>query len=124
MKPASAINDHLNKSMATGLIIAVAFTVLAHGAVEPWSLFIFECLMLALVAIWAVKAIKDKQLRVEVPDLALPLAALVIVGILQSFAIADRTGRTISLSKDVGATRATVIVLFFLLLGTLMSANF
>jgi len=124
MKPASAINSYLNKSIATGLIIAVAFTVLAHGAVEPWSLFIFECLMLALVAIWAVKAIKDKQLQIEIPDLALPLAALVIVGILQSFAIADRTERTISLSKDVGATRATVIVLFFLLLGTLMSANF
>ncbi|MFL6275641.1 MAG: O-antigen ligase family protein [Blastocatellia bacterium] len=124
MKPTPGINGHLNKSIATGLMIAIAFTVLAHGAVEPWSLFIFECIMLALVALWAVKAIKDKQLHIEIPDLALPLAALTIVGILQSFAITDRTGRTVSLSKDVGATRAAVIVLLFLLIGTLMSANF
>src|SRR3954453_1824627 len=101
MKPASAINGHLNKSMATGLIIAVAFTALAHGAVEPWSLFIFECLILALVALWAVKAIREKQLHLAIPDPALPVVVLAVVGIVQSFAVADHTGRLMSLSKDV-----------------------
>jgi O-antigen ligase len=117
-------NRALHRTLATGLIIAVAFTSLAHGAVEPWSLFIFECLLLALVALWAVKAIKEKQLHLEIPDLALPLAALALVGMVQSFAIADHTGRLMSLSKDVGATRATVIALIFLIIGSLIAANF
>jgi O-antigen ligase len=115
---------HLNKSLAVGLMIAVAFTALAHGAVEPWSVFVFECVMLALVALWAVKAFKDRQLHLTIPDLGLPLAALALVGVVQSLAIADRTGRLISLSKDVGATRATVTVLVFMLIGCLMAANF
>jgi O-antigen ligase len=124
MNTAPAVDGHLNKSVAAGLMIVVAFTALAHGAVEPWSLFIFECFMLALVALWAVKAIKEKQLHLEIPDLALPLVALAVVGIVQSFAVADRTGRLMSLSKDVGATRATVTALIFLILGSLIAANF
>jgi O-antigen ligase len=115
---------YLNKVIATGLMIAVAFTALAHGAVEPWSVFIFECMVLALVALWAVKAIKDKQLHLAIPDLAWPLGGLALVGIVQSFAIADHMGRLMSLSKDVGATRATVAVLIFLLIGSLIAANF
>jgi O-antigen ligase len=124
MNPAPAVAQHLNKSMAAGLMIAVAFAALAHGAVEPWSLFLFECILLALVALWVVKAIKDKRLHVAIPDLVLPVGALALVGILQSLAVSDRTGRLMSLSKDVGATRATVIALIFLLLAALMAANF
>ncbi|MFL6216341.1 MAG: O-antigen ligase family protein [Blastocatellia bacterium] len=124
MNNAPATAGHLNKSIAVGLMIAVAFTALAHGAVEPWSLFLFEAIILALVVLWAAKAVKDKQLRLAIPDLALPLAALALFGIIQSFAVADATGRVMSLSKDVGATRAAVIVLIFLLIGALLAANF
>ena len=67
---------HLNKSIAIGLMAAVALAALTHGAVEPWSLLLFEAIILALVALWTVKAVKDKQLRLAIPDLALPLAAL------------------------------------------------
>jgi O-antigen ligase len=123
MTAAPAGTGYLNKSLAIGLMIAVAFTALAHGAVEPWSVFIFECLVLALVALWAAKAFKDRQLYLAIPDLVVPLAALALVGVVQSFAIADRTGRLMSLSKDVGATRATVTVLIFMLLGCLIAAN-
>jgi len=124
MNTAPAVYGHLNKSLAIGLMIAVAFTSLAHGAVEPWSVFIFECVMLALVALWAVKAFKDKQVHLAIPDLVLPLAGLALLGIVQSLAITDRTGRLLSLSKDVGATRATVTVLIFLLLSSLIASNF
>lgn len=124
MTNAPAAAGHLNKSIAVGLMIAVAFTALAHGAVEPWSLLIFEAILLALIVLWGVKAIKDKKLHLAIPDLALPLAALTLFGIIQSFALADSTGRVMSLSKDVGATRAAVIALIFLLIGALLAANF
>jgi O-antigen ligase len=114
----------LNKSIAIGLMIAVAFTALAHGAVEPWSLLLFEAIIILLMALWAVKAIKDKQLRLAIPDLALPLGALTLLGIIQSLALTDATGRVMSLSKDVGATRAAVIALIFLVIGALLAANF
>jgi O-antigen ligase len=117
-------NGHLNKSIAVGLMVAVAFTALAHGAVEPWSLLLFEAIILALVVLWAVKAVRDKQLRLAIPDLVLPLAALTLFGIIQSVALTDATGRVMSLSKDVGATRATVIALIFLLIGALLAASF
>ncbi|MEN3335989.1 MAG: hypothetical protein V7641_5354 [Blastocatellia bacterium] len=124
MNAVSIAKRHLHKIIATGLMIAVAFTALAHGAVEPWSLFLFECILLAFVALWAVMAIKEKQLHLEIPDLAWPLGALALVGIVQSFALADSTGRLMSLSKDVGATRAAVIALIFLIIGSLIAANF
>src|SRR5689334_12954257 len=109
-------NGKLNKSIAVGLMTAVAFTALAHGAVEPWSLLLFEAIILALVVLWAVKVIKDKQLHLAVPDLVLPLGALALFGIIQSLSLTDATGRVMSLSKDVGATRAAVIALIFLLI--------
>ncbi|HKP14074.1 MAG TPA: O-antigen ligase family protein [Blastocatellia bacterium] len=115
---------HLNKSIAVGLMMAVAFTALAHGAVEPWSLLLYESVILGLVVLWAVKAVKDKELRLAIPDLALPVAALTLFGVVQSFAFADPTGRVMSLSKDVAATRAVVVVLIFLLIGVLLAANF
>jgi O-antigen ligase len=124
MNTAPAVAGRLNKSLAVGLMIAVAFAALAHGAVEPWSLFVLEGILLILVTLWAVKAVRDRRLHLAIPDLALPFAALAVVGIIQSFAIADRTGRVMSLSKDVGATRAAVIVLIFLLIACLLAANF
>src|SRR6201999_2038999 len=124
MNTASVAGGKLNKTIAVGLMLAVAFAALAHGAVEPWSLFIFESIILAIVLVWAVKAIKDKKVQIVIPDLALPLVALAALGIVQSFAIADPTGRLMSLSKDVGATRATVIALAFLIIAALVAANF
>jgi O-antigen ligase len=116
--------EQLNKSIAVGLMIAVAFTALAHGAVEPWSLFLFEVIIITLIALWATKAIKERRLRLTIPDLVLPIAALALFGIIQSVALTDSTGRVMSLSKDVGATRAAVIVLIFLLVCALLAANF
>src|SRR5438477_648049 len=45
--------DRLGKTIAVGLMIAVVFTALAFGAVEPWSMFLFETIVLALIAIFA-----------------------------------------------------------------------
>ena len=115
---------HLSRIIAVGFLVVVVFTALAHGAVEPWALFVFEVLITMLVLLWLVKAVADKQLKVNVPNIALPLASLAVVGLIQSIAITDSTGRWVSLSKNVGYTRGAVTVLIFLLIAFLIAANF
>lgn len=116
--------DHLSKTIAVGFLIVVVFTALAFGTVEPWAVFVFESLIVLLLLLWLIKVIADKRLKLEVPRVALPIAALAVVGLVQSIAFSDSTGRWLSLSKDVGDTRAAVTVLIFLLISFLIAANF
>jgi O-antigen ligase len=116
-------HDRLGKTIAVGLMIAVVFTALAFGAVEPWSMFLFEIIVLALIALWAARAVLNKRLKVRLPDAALPVAALVLFGLIQSVAIPDNTGRWMSLSMDAGATRMTVTALVFMLASFVLISN-
>jgi O-antigen ligase len=114
----------LSKIISGGFLIAVVFAALAHGAVEPWSVFLFEGIVIVLLMLWSVKVIADKGLTLNVPDTALPIVALVAVGLVQSVAFADSNGRWLSLSKNVGSTRAAVTVLIFLLICFIIGSNF
>jgi O-antigen ligase len=116
--------DHLSKTIAVGFLITIVFTALAHGTVEPWSVFIFELMIVVLLLLWSVKVVADKSLRLNLPALVLPVAALCLLGLVQSVGFPDGTGRLISLSKNVGFTRAAVTVLIFVLIAFIISANF
>jgi O-antigen ligase len=116
--------DHLSKTIAVGFLVTLVFAALAHGAVEPWSLFIFELMTVVLLALWSVKVLADRSLKVNIPGLVLPVAALALLGILQSIAFTDSTGRLVSLSKNVAFTRAAVTVLIFVLISFIIAANF
>ena len=116
--------DLLGRTIAVGFLLAVVFTALAHGAVEPWSVFVFEAIVLALVVVWAIKIIADKRLAISIPKAALPAAALALVGLVQSVAFEDGAGRWMSISKNVEATRGAVTVLIFLLVAFVIAANF
>jgi O-antigen ligase len=113
-----------SKTISVGLLVAAVFAALAHGAVEPWSVFVFELITVVLLLLWSVKVIADRQLILNVPDTALPIAALVAVGLVQSVAFANSNGRWLSLSRNVGFTRAAVTVLIFLLICFLIACNF
>src|SRR5260370_1375301 len=114
----------LSKPISVGFLIAVVFAALAHGAVEPWSVFVFEAIVIVLLLLWSVKVIADKRLTLKVPDTALPIVALAGVGLVQCVAFADSSGHWLSLSKNVGSTRAAVTVLIFLLICSLIASNF
>lgn len=114
----------LDKAIAIGLIIAVIFTGLAYGATEHWSVAIFEVIVTVLIMLWAVKVVRDKRLKIILPVAALPIAGLVLIGVVQSVAMVSSDGRARALSMDVEATRSAVIVLFFLLVSFVMAANF
>src|SRR5437899_506101 len=118
------ISQFLDKSIAGGLLAAIVFTTLAFGAVEPWSLALFELMLVGLLLLWGIKATLDRHLEITIPAAALPIAALLLLGMTQSVAFTDGAGRRAGLSMDVEATRQTVTVLFFIGASFIVAANF
>jgi len=114
----------LDKVISAGFVGLILFTALAHGAVEPWSEFVFVFWTAALALLWVIKAAREKRLMVFVPQTAWPVAALILLGLAQSIAYKDAGGFRHSLSLDVEATRGTVLMLCCLLLCSLIAANF
>jgi O-antigen ligase len=67
----------------TGICALVAFAVLAHGAVEPWSEAVLEIGAAVLLLIWAAKALKDGELKLVWNPLLWPLLGFWLVAALQ-----------------------------------------
>ncbi len=120
----SGLGATLDWVISIGLLAAIVFTALAYGTVEPWSLAVFGLVMVALLILWAIKGAADRRLTINVPSTALPLAALLLLGGLQSISVADETGKRFSISLDVEATRLALEVLLVLFIALLMAANF
>jgi O-antigen ligase len=114
----------LDKTIAVGLLVVVVFTTLAFGTVEPWSIALFQLIATVLLLLWAVKAVIDKRLKVNVPAMALPLILFVALGLIECISLAASDGRRVGLSMDVDSTRATVMMLIFLLASFIIAANF
>src|SRR5262249_12108274 len=119
-----AAKDHLSRTIRVVFLAAVVFAALAHGAVEPWSVFVFESIIVIILLLWSVKVVADRRLNVSVPRTLFPVASLIAVALVQSVALTDSTGRWMSLSKNVESTRAAVIVLIFLFISFLIATNF
>src|SRR6185369_8657987 len=102
----------------------VAFTTLALGTVEAWSVALFELTVLVLILLWTAKAVFEKRLEIKLSPVALPLAALVLVGVVQSIAFTGKNGQVASLSMDVEATRGATAMIFFLFVAFLVASNF
>jgi O-antigen ligase len=117
------VDHHIDRAILIGIFTIVVFTALAHGTVEPWSLAAFELLVLALMALWGIKMISQKRVAIRIPPAGIPLAAFVLLGVVQSLGFADRIGERIGLSMDIEATRVTVLALFFLFAAFLVAAN-
>jgi O-antigen ligase len=118
------ISDRLDKVIAAGVLGAIVFTTLAHGTVEPWSAAIFELLIISLMLLWVFKSLVDKRLELQLPQTFWPLAAFLILGIVQSLTFTDGDGRISSLSLDPGATSRAVKLVFFLLAAQVIAVNF
>jgi O-antigen ligase len=67
----------------TGICILVAFAVLAHGAVEPWSEAVLEIGAAILLLAWAGKAFTDSELKLVWNPLLWPLLGFWVVAALQ-----------------------------------------
>ena len=67
----------------TGICILVAFAVLAHGGVEPWSEAVLEAGAAVLLLVWAVKIATDPGLTLVWSTLFWPLLAVWVVAAVQ-----------------------------------------
>ena len=105
-------------------MVVLFFTALAHGAVEPWSIAIFELMLIGILLLWGIKVTIDRRLDVNIPPAALPILALLLLGIVQSIAFTGGDGQRWSLSMDVEATRQTLTILFFLAFAFVAASNF
>ncbi|MFN0120894.1 MAG: O-antigen ligase family protein [Blastocatellia bacterium] len=118
------MQERLSQVIISGLLLALVFTALAHGTVEPWSVGIFRLLIAGLLALWGVSALLEHRLALVVPAPFWPVAGLLCVGLAQSVARPDAAGITRALSVNVEATRATVTTLACILAGGLLAATF
>ncbi len=66
-----------------GICVLVAFAVLAHGAVEPWSEGVLEVGAALLLLVWAWKVVTDADLQLAWNPLLWPLLGLWLVVALQ-----------------------------------------
>jgi O-antigen ligase len=69
--------------LRAGVCVLVAFAVLAHGAVEPWSEAVLEIGAAILLLIWAVQALTSSDLKLVWNPLLWPLLGFWLVGALQ-----------------------------------------
>jgi O-antigen ligase len=104
----------LDRAIAGGLLVALIFTALAFGANEAWSVGLFELLITLLLLLWAVKWVKEKEVKITMPASGWPLVGLCALGLAQS----------LWLSLDREATRGATIAIFFMLAAFVIAANF
>ncbi|HEX5083189.1 MAG TPA: O-antigen ligase family protein [Blastocatellia bacterium] len=106
------------------MMALMAGAALAFGVVEAWSIATFGLSITALLVLWVIKGLIDRRLEISAPATALPLAVLILLGVLQGVTITESSGAVRSISLDAEATRLTTEVLIVLLAAFLLSANF
>ncbi|MEN3331819.1 MAG: hypothetical protein V7641_1184 [Blastocatellia bacterium] len=104
----------LDRAIAGGMLVALIFTALAFGANEAWSVGLFEMLITLLLLLWAVKSVKEKEVKITLPAAVWPLAGLCALGLAQA----------LGLSLDREATRGATVAIFFMLAAFIIAANF
>jgi O-antigen ligase len=76
---------NLLTAVQLGIAAILAFAVLAHGAVEPWSLVVVEWAAVALLLLWGVDAARRGKSVVRWTPLCSWLAGLAAFGVLQGW---------------------------------------
>jgi O-antigen ligase len=115
----------LDRVIFYGLIVLIVLTAIPYGTVVPWSRAIFECAVFFLTLLWIIQGFVAGSWGVVNTRLIIPMAALVVLAILQSFvwSQADWAGTSVgnSLSADpfeswIFVLRTTALILAAVLL--------
>jgi O-antigen ligase len=112
------MSKFLDKTILVGFFALLAFTALAHGAVEFWSVALSSALIVLLVFLWVLKGAWEKTWTIYLPTPIWPLTALIIWGLIQSIAWKQK-----SFSRDIEATHRAVLWLILLWLTFVLAAN-
>jgi O-antigen ligase len=114
----------IDKVIVIGLMVAIAGSALAFGAVEPWSIATLGLLITLLFVLWGVRGALNRRLQIFLPSTAMPIVALILLGVLQGVTITEPGGKRFSVSLDSEATRLATEVILVLFIAFLLSANF
>jgi O-antigen ligase len=95
---------------------------LPYGAVESWSIALWEAAVFAIVLLWGLRTLVSGRLEIAAHPLALPLAALLVVALVQAWPTAATPRGAIS--HDAYATGQVAIKLFASLCFFLLFATF
>ncbi|HYL99249.1 MAG TPA: O-antigen ligase family protein [Blastocatellia bacterium] len=117
------MKSRFDSVIAGGLVLAVVFTAAAFGAVETWSISIFELIVALLTAGWFVSWAQCREISVDIPPASIPLFGLVLWGAFQTVKLGFGPGPGGALSLDPGSTRVSVRVFLFMGLAFLLAAN-
>lgn len=105
----------------------LVLTPLPYGAVETWSIALWEICVFGVTFLWAAQAAFEGRLKIAANPLALPLIALLVVAIVQILPTVSGGGRQ-TISYDAYATSQAAIkifasICFFLLFATFVQNN-
>lgn len=73
------------------LCLAVVLSTLAFGAVQSWALAFFQLGAFLVAVLWTLDAWRTRRLRLSRNFLQLPLAGLLVVGLVQLLPLGDST---------------------------------
>jgi O-antigen ligase len=94
-----------------GICVLVAFAVLAHGVVEPWSEAVLEVGAAILLLVWGLNALLEREFRLLWNPLLWPLLALWAVAAVQ---LASGTTLVPFLTRVEMLKDSALLVVFFL----------
>ncbi|MBX3279258.1 MAG: O-antigen ligase family protein [Acidobacteria bacterium] len=120
----SVASVQLDRIIAWGLAATIVFAALAHGAIEPWSAAIVAGAILFFVFLWSIRAAVSGRLRLSIPSVIWPIAALAVWSAIQGASWTGENGRRISLSLDPDATRGAALWIALLGAAGLLAVNF
>lgn len=117
----------LERVIFYALLALLVLTPLPYGAVETWSIALWEICVFGVTFLWAAQTAFEGRFKIAANPLALPLIALLVVAIVQILPMATGGGRqTISYDPYVTSQAAIKIfasVCFFLLFATFVQDN-
>jgi O-antigen ligase len=98
------------KLIRIGICALVVFGVASHGAVEDWARAVLEIGAALLFLVWAVRAYLTQEQQVIISPLLLPLAFLLLVGLVQW--IFHRTASSYATRMELQLLLADILILF------------
>ena len=89
----TTLSARFERAIRNSLLGILAFTVLAFGTVEYWSIALFGFLVTSLFVLWGFKVVFSSHSRIYFPSLLLPLLFAIIYAIVQVITSVDADGR-------------------------------
>ncbi|MEO6724530.1 MAG: O-antigen ligase family protein [Blastocatellia bacterium] len=116
----------LDRTIFLAILALLILTPLPYGAVESWSIALWEVSVFAVVVLWALLSAVQGRFSITLNPLVWPLLALLIVAIVQVLPLMSGERHTISYSPFATSQFAIKLfasICFFLLFATFVNTD-